>query len=231
MNFKELENSQFYKLGKKMFLLDTIEFRDTFGSMFDTMLVYPADHVNYVPQTYPIAPHRSVVCLHIQTVLDLKFDMPDGKSWIPEEFRTEITRQWNEVSNIVDRVLTENNSDPSKKKVSLLHGRVVIIPPGIPPSPHGHRCPQTLTVAYRFQEDKIDLGEPTSLELGWDRSNKIALPDEDKYYFVMKNDPIHSIISNEWSFFWFNDFSDHIDIPDLGFFEFQNPALDSTNSL
>jgi hypothetical protein len=210
--------------------------------MFDTQPIYPPGTPEYNDVVVlPPDGHKNFVVMHISTALQIeygKFD--DDKIWLPDGFRETIFEQWREVSTMINNIVKNNNSDPTKEKVGILHSKLLISVPGVNILPHVHQCKQAVAICYKYDDCKIESDEKSHFKMGgsyrieelnrphnWKK--KIYFPDVDKFYFSFRNDPVHEVQSNEWRFWWFTDFSTYVDIPNLPFYYWDDPYLDNDN--
>lgn len=129
----------------------------------------------------------------------------------PEGLNDELLKQWKEVYSII------------KNMGKFTYSNFLLIqPPGTRLLEHKHatNCAQTLTFCYTFIEEQITSGETSYLHLGESR-RKVQLPDNHKTYFSIYNNDSHGGYSNQWRFYWVNDFTEKFTIQTELFTEFQ----------
>lgn len=232
MNFKEFRNSNFFKLGMSRINSLTLEPSNTYFSMFDCGVIDPLSTIqNTQLELEPPMGHNNMTTVHLLTALQTQLPARHGIKWIPEEFKELLYQQCVEVNTIVNNILETNNRGiPTVDQIGMIHSKMLITEPGVSINKHIHQSPFTLTVCYAFEEDRILRDVPSHFIMGEvDRQLAYYPPDIDKFYFTMLRDPPHEVVSNEWRFWWFNDFSREVEIPDLGFHRWDSPLLDNRN--
>jgi hypothetical protein len=229
MDFNAFRNSNFFKLGMKRINTLTLETTDTYFSMFDSGIIDPLSKIqNNDLVLEPPMGHSNITIAHVLQAIQTQLPARHGVLWIPEEFKNVLRSQLIEVNQIVNDLLILNNAKRQDNKIGMIHSKLLITEPGVSINKHIHQCPFTLTVCYKFNQDSIE-GEPSHFMMGETNRKPCYYPKDDKFYFVMRDDPPHEVFSNEWRFWWFNDFSEVIDIPDLGFTRWSDPLLDNNN--
>jgi hypothetical protein len=219
MNFESFENSNFFKSAKIRINPLTLEQSIHYLPIFDWRVnecTVKVDPVSY---------------FYIDFHWAVKMSLPKSNTWITEEFRNELYRQLTEVRELMNYALSYCNNNCTKdKKIQILRSRLVISKPGVEVFRHQHSSPMTITFCYKFDDNSISNNETSHLTLGPnDNMVKAYVPNNDKFYFVMKNSPMHGAITNEWRFWWFSDFTDLFDVPELPFPKWENKYLDSIN--
>jgi hypothetical protein len=225
MNFNLFENSNFFKSAKLR--IDPVNFEQS---------------INYLPafdwaasdclvKIDPINKIERLDYFYIDFHSAIKMTLPNPEVWIPEEFRTELYRQLTEVRGLIKYTLDYYNNNPAKdKEIKIIRSRLIMSAPGLNIHRHHHDSPMTITFCYKFDENSITSDDSSHLILGpYNNTIKAYLPNNNKFYFVMKNSPMHSAVLNEWRFWWISDFTELFDIPELPFPKWENKYLDNNN--
>jgi hypothetical protein len=240
MNFTAFEKSNFFYTGCGRYNLVNHNFL-----IHDGLAMFDYHQFNILSSKNPtidkIDMPRSRICImHLSHALSINSPPVDGavsfdddnknRIWLPDEFRELLINQWIEVVDIIDSIVDNKRLENSNKEFKMLHSKLIITKPGIVVDPHYHACPQTLTICYSFNEDKIESAEPSNFKMGWDSKHKIDLPNTDKFLFTMIDNPPHALYTNEWKFWWTVDFSDYFDVPEgLPFHYWNEPLLNRNN--
>ena len=230
MNFKEFRESYFYKVGRSRFDYKNQKYIPWFFPMYDTMPIPQLSSTTTLYEEYIPPPHGNVTVMPLLRALELQPVSIDEPPFIPKDFKEDIIRQWREVTDINQKITKEHNEAHPDRPIRLTHSMLLITEPGQPVYKHTHQCKQTLTMAYRYNDDNLPEAEPSYFALGDDLSKKAYFPDSDRFIFTMVNDPPHENRSREWIFFWFNDYDDYFEMPtDLPFTYMENKYLDGNN--
>jgi hypothetical protein len=241
LDFKQLRQSNFFKMGRMRINVLTIEPSIHYACMYDAQPIYSPNDINYVnAELLPPDGSKKVPMMHISTALQLEYGRMDrDKTWLPFGFKEEIERQWKEVYLIIDGVLRKHNSNPLNERLGINRAKLLLSAPGQDVFTHVHQCKQSLVVGYKFDsDDNIYNGEKSHFKMGGsyrledlfeenDYVEKIYFPDVEKFYFSFKDDPSHEVFSNEWRFWWFTDFNTYFDVPELQFTHWNDPLLDN----
>jgi hypothetical protein len=225
MNFNLFENSNFFKSAKLRTNPVSLEQRTHYISAFEwraSDCIAKIDTVN--SQEY-------LDDLYFDFQSAIKMTLPNPEVWIPEEFRTELYRQYAEVRGLIKYTLDYYNNNPANhKEIKIIRSRLIMGAPGLNIHRHHHDCPMTITFCYKFDENSISSGDSSHLILGpYNNTIKVYVPNNDKFCFVMKNSPMHGAVSNEWRFWWISDLTELFDIPELPFPKWENKYLDNNN--
>ena len=230
MNFTEFKESHFFYAGRGRYNIEYNDFGFETFAMFDSYPLRMLSSRDPVITQYIPPWHKRITIVHLIHALEMVTTDRNGKDWIPEEFRQVIKNQWIEVSDILHSIVDKKQLEGSNKDFRIMHSKLLITEPGFPIGQHIHQCPQTLTVCYRLSENKLKSAEPSHFKMGKDMLQNSYFPDADKFIFTMIDDPYHEVNSNEWRFWWFNDFSDYFDLPEgLPMHYWKDPLLDNNN--
>jgi hypothetical protein len=196
MNFDNLRHSKFLKVGMNRYDSKAQEIITAPLASYDVSTV-TVDNLQLQND-----PDTLVTPLYMN-VIHLGNALIAGDDYIPREFRNEIYRQWQEVDSIFKRT----GQTPRIAKL-------VIQTPGSYVGSHIHKCKQTLTFGYRYQEEKITSDDSSYLILGPEHDPyRIDFPDHNKICFTFLDQLAHAVYSKEWAFYWFGDFDDYVEIP------------------
>ena len=219
LDFSEFRNSNFYKFGSSKINTKTLEYVPWKFCAYEAIELpqLSSDHPKYSVDYTP--PHGFIVPISLQKALKMEFLKGDNSPpFIPAAFKDEITAQYIQITDITRQLST-----------TLFRMILLICSPGTRMGTHVHRCEQTVTFLWKYQDEKIE-GEPSRLEMGFKSRHKVYFPNSDKIMFSFRGDPPHDAITNEWSFFWVCDFNDRFDIPtNLPFTILQHEFLDADN--
>jgi len=208
MDFNLLKNSDFFKTGLCRFNFSTQEFMQSAGfCLYETTEQrYFRTGTTQVKNNYPL--HRYITVLNLQHALKIEYrDEPDRK-FLPEPWLSLIREQFQTVTAYLDQVQQQNPT------VKLIDSYLLIAEPGSQIHMHRHLLPQTLTFCWTALEYSDTTWPSSRLLMGYHSRRPIELPKQEWFYFLMRDDPPHEVQSNEWRFFWFNDFDAYITIPD-----------------
>jgi len=237
MDFKKFKQSYFYRSGLVRY--DIVNNRCTNPSngnpewehispIFRTSPMVTPSSKNPDLQEYTIVPHNQIGVMHLLDAIRLNLSDPaQNANWLSSDFREIIKSQWIEVTDVCESIVSKYKKESNN--FELIRSALIITGPGVRLNPHRHACPQVSTLCYKLsnREDNI---EPSQLLTGDELSYKINIPDDDKIIFSIKNDPLHDVISNEWRFWWVNEFSECFDLPEnLPFKYWDHPFLDNKN--
>jgi hypothetical protein len=228
MDFDKFENSNFFKSAKIRINPVTMEHIDHYLPVLE----YRAS--DCFTKIDPVNNNEVLDELHINLHSVIRMTLPNSEVWITEEFRNEIYRQLAEVQGLVEQLLEHyyKNNSTKDKQIQIIRNSLVMTKPGLSVHRHNHGCPMTITFCYKFDNNAIANNEPSHLSLGhYDNKIKAYLPDNDKFYFVMKNSPVHGASTNEWRFWWTCDFTELFDIPELPFPKWEHKYLDNNSNL
>jgi hypothetical protein len=212
--FQELKQSQFYKNGQLRSTFSGIQV-ETVNAAFDTMLVESAPptefiwkgrnsratglYSNDVNGLDKLGEQNPINLQHLHKVLSIEGD------YIPQEFRIEICRQWNEVNEVVNKIKSQSSA-------KVVASEIFLVCPDTNIGKHRHKfAKQTLTFGYRFSTDSDG-----SYLMLWPNNEEqhYEFPLSNKFWFTFKDHADHGAQVNSWMFFWFFDFDQHIDIPE-----------------
>jgi hypothetical protein len=215
MDFEKLLHSPFFKNGQMRTTFDGRSV-ETVNSAFDTLLVESAPPQDFIWKgrnsrasglysknkngNEILGDNNPINLQHLHKVLSI------GNGYIPDEFRTEICRQWSENNAALAKIREHSDA-------KIIASEIFMVTPGTNVGKHRHIfAPQTVTFGYRF--DSIDDSSYLSV---WDKSDQehqYKLPLDRKFYFTFKDSADHGAQVNSWMFFWFYDFDRYVDIPD-----------------
>jgi len=230
MNFTEFKESHFFYAGRGRYNVINHSFNLEDFAMFDSYSLRMLSSKDPTLYHFGTPWHKRITTMHLIHALEMRTVDTTESNWMPEDFRELIKHQWIEVSDILNSILDKEQLGNPNKKNRILHSKLLITEPGVPIMQHVHDCPQTLTVCYKLSEDKLNSTEPSHFKMGKDMLKNSYFPDSDKFIFTMVDDPPHQVHSNEWRFWWFNDFSDYFELPkDLPFYYWNDPLLDNNN--
>jgi len=226
MNFNKFENSNFLKLAKIRIDPETIGMNTNYLPAFEWVAsdcLAKIDSINHKEKLDDI---------HMDFHTAIKTTIPDTESWIDEESRADLYRQVDEVRSMIKYGLENHNKNSTiDKQIQIIRSRLIISSPGSTVHRHCHLCPMTITFCYKFDNNSVTNNEPSHLKLGtYNNIVKAYLPDYNKFYFVMKNNPIHDLSTNEWRFWWITDFTELFDFPELPFPKWDHDYLDGNIS-
>lgn len=203
LNFIDLKNSAFLHLAKSRYSYkDSFNFIQKATPAFDTTFIrkFTRDEYNNFEENTNKGGWygKTLTLVHLKKALELS----DSK-FLNFQFKKEITRQWMEVTDIVERL--------DKSPVSSM---LVISQPGDIIPKHCHYKKQTLTFCYKFDNDKLDSFDNSCIIVGPENNEtQVNFDNSHKVYFTFLDNLAHGIKSNEWRFFWLNDFDEYVTIP------------------
>lgn len=223
MNFDKFENSIFFKSAKIRIDPVTLEQTMSYLPAFDYKvggILVKIDTINSIEK-------NDVFYMDFHSAI--KMTLPESEVWITEDFRDELYSQYNEVQSAIQYIIKNYNNN-NEIPIRILRSRLVLSKPGLNIHRHHHHSPMTITFCYKFDQNSVISNEPSHLILGnYNNTVKAYVPKDDKFYFVMKNSPIHGAVTNEWRFWWISDFDKLVDIPDLSLPKWENEYLDNKN--
>ena len=203
MDFKKFANSAFLHVGYTRFDYSSSSknFLQYESATYDTGPFYSFNAselavYNSAFKNMPLSRSRKLLTLCHLSKLLLIHD-PD---FLELDFKQEIIRQWAEVTDAL-RLL---NASP---KISQL----LIMQPGQTVAKHSHMFQHTISFCYTFCQDSTNTFERSHIIAGNGFDKIIPLPN-DPCYFMFYDGLPHGAKSNEWRFFWFNDFAEYVDI-------------------
>ena len=242
MDFKKFRESYFFKVGQSRFSILARQVLPDHFCMYETSSIQAPDSSDPLIPDYVPPLHKRITPFHLKLALGLQGAKQTERGmmtfiehefeFIPPEFKEVIIKQYIEVTDIMNRIMKEHNdkvTDPTKK-LRMNVGKLLVSEPGMPIGQHVHDVKSTVTVVYRFDDDMLKDEDPTHFLMGKRFQTKIYLPDTDRVIFKMTDDPPHHVHSNRWTFWWFNDFTEYVDLPEgLPFTYWEDPALDNKN--
>lgn len=224
MNFDKFENSNFFKSAKIRIDPITLEQTINYLPAFD----FKASDCPVKIDTVNSVEKNDDFCTDFHSAI--KMTLPNSEVWITEDCRDELYRQLTEVQSLIKYVLNDVNNRKNNNPIQIFRSRLVITNSGLTVHRHHHHAPMTITFCYKFDNNSVIGNEPSHLILGpYNNIVKAYVPNSDKFYFVMKNSPVHGTKTNEWRFWWINDFTELFDIPELPFPKWDHPYLDNIN--
>jgi hypothetical protein len=208
LNIDLLKNSDFFKTGQCRFNYSTQEFMQSVGfCMYETTEQrYFRTGTRQIQNNYPR--HRYITVLNLQHALKIEYYDEPNRKFLPEPWLSLIREQFQLVTTYLDQIQLINPT------ATLVDSYLLIAEPGYTIHMHRHHVPQTVTFCWTKQEQYLTSGPKSRFLMGFHNRRPIELPAHEWFYFQMRDDPPHEVQSNEWRFFWFNDFDAYTTIPD-----------------
>lgn len=147
----------------------------------------------------------------------------NDKEWIPDEFKTVLLSQRQEVTDTINFIRKTNNF------TRIHRHRCVITPPGFTVHSHYHYFSgSTITIGYILNSD--DQQEKSFLLM---TNNKIPveIPQTEKFFFHFRNDPRHGAKVNHWICWYYTDFETPVTVPELPITELKSQYFDGNISV
>lgn len=225
LDFDQLRKSNFYKTGLTRINYSNQSFLPDAGfCMYETTeQLYLEQNQQTKRFNSPIFRYMTTITLQKALSLDpFKYNKQE-QEFLPQLWHKEISKQFQQVTGLLKQIKTTN------LKAEIIDSFLLMVEPNSPVRMHIHQVPQTITVCYSYPETKIN-SDPCRFLMGHRSRQSILLPDSREFYFIMRNDPPHEVVCNQWRFFWFTDFDRYFTIPiDCDFEEWKNTLLDGSN--
>jgi len=205
MNFDRFQKSLFYNAGRTRLhpvTLERIIPNNLTACVFDCTLPFgmtdkdtlnlhfkPGDFIQFLYLSFDQAIRNTIPKYEINS------------EWIPVEFENVLLSQRKEVTELVGKIITENNN------LLVDRHRLVITPPGFSVFSHYHHISgSTITVGYVLDPDE----SRKSFLLMKEEQIPVEIPHTEKFMFHLKGDPKHGAICNHWICWHYTDFEKQI---------------------